>query len=103
MNDLAHWLVTAGLGLMSLLLTAFAIVLWTNFRDVKSDVSTLTKQNETQERELATLKANHENHNDGMQEVKDMLRELRDAVQQLSLRMGYRTTPYSGGESGRKT
>lgn len=103
MNDLAHWLVTAALGLFSLLLTGFAFVLWTNFRDVKSKTDDLTRQNESQERELATLKANHVNHTDGMAEVKVMLREVREAINQLSLRMGYRATPYTGGESGRKT
>lgn len=99
-SDMAHWLITAGLGLFSLLLTGFAFVLWTNLRDVRTDVGTLTRQNESQERELATLKANHVNHSDSMQEVKDMLRELRDAINQLALRMGYRQTPYTGGEPG---
>ncbi len=102
-SEIAHWLLTAGLGLFSLLLTGFAVVLWSNLRDIKSDVGSLQRQNDGQERELATLKANHENHASGMQEVRDTLRELRDAIQQLMLRLGYRNTPYTAGESGRKT
>ncbi len=103
MNDVAHWLVTGLLGLLSLLLTAFATVLWSNFRDIKTEVSALQKQNDSQERELATLKANHDNHANTIQEVKDLMRDLRTDIQQLMLRMGYRPTPYTAGEGGRKT
>ena len=100
----AHELVTALLSLFMLVLSGFSFVLWTNLRDVRSDNAELRRQNDNQERDLATLKANHANHADAMSEVRDTLRELRDAINQLMLRMGYRATPYNAGESGgRKT
>lgn len=104
MTDVAHWLVTAGLGLFSLLLTGFAFVLWTNLRDVKNDTANLQRQNESQERELATLKATQSSHDNGFESVREALNRMDTKIDQLMMRVGYRPTPYDpGGGGGRRT
>lgn len=97
-----HWLVTAGI-------YAIAGLLWTNMRDTKKDVDDLKRtappslvadiqalrtQNDAQERELATLKANHD-------AMTDAIDRLTAAFQRFEAKLDdYMMNPRSSGHGG---
>lgn len=96
MNEAAHQFVTGMLGLLSLLLTAFAAVLWSNFKDVQAGLKALQAQNEGQERELATLKANTIAHDSTFDRLARAVEKLDEKLDDLSkyLRRGYTPQPF---------
>ncbi len=97
MNEVAHWFVTAGLGLLSLILSALGVVLWTNLRDVKHATDSLQHQNEAQERELAGLKATQVSHDGGFETVRRALERMDSKIDQLMIAIGRRPTPFGSG------
>jgi uncharacterized coiled-coil protein SlyX len=84
-------------------------VIWSLGREDRKSmvdrVKALESQNATQERELATLRANHDAHEDSMTDLRAEIRSMNGKLDQVLIALGRRATPYTAGESGsgRKT
>ena len=88
--DLAHWAITTILG------SLLAVVAWiftTTRTDFSSKIAALETQNASQERELATLRANVNSHDSSFDRLVRSIEKMDDKIDALMQYLGRGRTP----------